>query len=62
MSLFMLIGCSGFLSCKIPLHDLEQTLKIAGSPEETEGVVCMHKGAKFFVASGGHANNINKGV
>lgn len=62
MSLFMLIGCSGFLFCKIPLRGLEQTLKIAGSPEETEGVVSMHKGAKLFISSGGYSNTINKGV
>ena len=38
---------SGFLSCKIPLCGLAQTLKIAGSPEETEGVVCVHKDAQL---------------
>lgn len=61
----MLIGYSGFLSCKIPLHVLLQTLNTVGNTEETEGVICVHKDVTLMASlwpQGGQANNINKCV
>ena len=59
----MVIGCLGFLFCKIPFHGLLQSFKIAGTYKETESIVCMPalwpKGAKLahgkFVTLDGQA-------